>query len=112
MRYLYTNTPDEGCHEISDGVYGRPCHTAEMPKLKAKGWKERASDVPVEKSAKSVEDMEAEKLMAEAVQEYEVKFGKKPHHKMKLETIIEALSDDQRPAGEQNTDADGDQHAP
>ena len=38
MQYLYTNDPDKDCHEVSPGVFGRPVHTSEQPKLKRRGW--------------------------------------------------------------------------
>ena len=98
MRYLYT-TPDkadDGCHEICEGVVGRPVHYNERKKLLAKGWKERASDVGV------VDEL------AGLYAAYEAKFGKKPHHKMKADSIMRALQDDEAGAGEPNTDAAGD----
>jgi len=99
MRYLYTDKPDESCHEVKPGVWGRPCHTSEVPKLVAKGWMRSIPD-----SVDSLRD--------DAVKAYEENFGKKPHHKMKVETIIEALKDDQGPVGEQDTDSDGREHSP
>ena len=98
MRYLYT-TPDkadDGCHEIREGVVGRPVHNNEAKKLLAKGWKRNPADVGV------VDELAA--LHAA----YESKFGKKPHHKMKADSIMRALQDDEAGAGESNTDAAGD----
>lgn len=37
MKYMYTNKPDDSCHEIH-GTHGRPVNTYEQVKLKAKGW--------------------------------------------------------------------------
>lgn len=85
MKYLYTTTPDEGCHKIN-GVYGRPVHTHEQPTLKAKGWKENPDDLREEEGRE-----EAEEVIEEATDEmaklYEEVIGKKPHHKMKFETM-------------------------
>lgn len=44
MRYLYTQKPDEGCHEVAPGVFGRPAHTGEIKKLLAAGWKNQPQD--------------------------------------------------------------------
>ncbi len=84
MRYLYTNTPDDGCHEVSPGVFGRPVHNMHMKRLLAAGWKSNPADV---------EAPEAE-IDPELIAKYEAKFGKKPHHKMKAESIAKALEDD------------------
>jgi len=39
-----------------------------------------------------IEDSEEKAKLAMAVLEYEQKFGDKPHHRMKLETILEKLN--------------------
>lgn len=98
MRYLYTtpDNADDGCHDICEGVVGRPVHYTERKKLLAKGWKERASDVG------------AGDELATLTAAYESKFGKKPHHKMKADSIMRALQDDEAGAGEPNPDAAGD----
>lgn len=107
MRYLYTNTPDEGCHEIS-GVYGRPVRSDQIGKLLKAGWKIRPEDcLPAEQT----EDPEHIALMAELSAAYEAKIGKPPHHKMKPETILKAIEDhDKAAASQSDTDTDGDQH--
>lgn len=84
MIYMYTDSPDEGCHEI-EGVFGRPVFEYEQKILLAKGWKYRASEIEVQ----------AEEIPADLIAVYEAKFGKKPHHKMKAETIAKAIADDQ-----------------
>ena len=93
MKYLYTTEPDEGCHEIK-GVYGRPVHTSEQSKLKAKGWKENPDDLRKEEGREEAE----EEVTEEMAKLYEEVIGKKPHHKMKFDTmkakIDEALKDD------------------
>lgn len=104
MRFLYTETPDKWCNEVKPGVWGRPCHTSEIPKLKKSGWSEKMPD-----SVESIHG-DAEALMIDVVKAYELKFGKKPHHKMKLETIIEALENDEGRTSEQDINSDGDQH--
>lgn len=100
MKNLYTLEPDEGCREF-DGVYGRPVHNDEMKALKAKGWKENADELrnqekrEEKETQEQVSDVESEDSL-EA--QYERVLGKKPHHKMKPETmaahIAEASSDD------------------
>ena len=51
MRYMYTDKPDEGCHEVSPGVFGRPVHAYLMKKMLAAGWKANPSEVaPAEES--------------------------------------------------------------
>ena len=85
MIYMYTNQPDEGCHEI-EGVFGRPVFESEHKPLLAKGWKFKAEDVEIEAK---------EEISPELIAAYEAKFGKKPHHKMLAGTIAKALEDDQ-----------------
>lgn len=51
MKYLYTDKPDEGCHEV-DGVYGRPVHSHQVTKLLRLGWKANVADVPSTKKSK------------------------------------------------------------
>lgn len=98
MQYLYTTTPDKFCHEVSEGVYGRPVHTSEAVKLKAKGWKVNPNDLR-EKETEHVRHeekaQEDEEIDLRAL--YKEKFGKDPHHKMKDATILKKLeeSDDQ-----------------
>ena len=96
MHYMYTNEPDEACHEIN-GVFGRPIHTHEKPVLLKKGWVTNPSDLEDFKPA----------IPLEIIEQYRNKFGQKPHHRMKLETIQEALNDqgqnsepDSQPAGD------------
>jgi len=118
MKYLYTTEPDEGCHKIN-GVYGRPVHTSEQSKLKAKGWKENPNELRKEEGREEEKEVakhfeftvndnsEDAKCWVKKSQSddrdvwadlYEEKFGKRPHHKAKLETIKakvdEALKDD------------------
>ncbi len=54
MKYLFTNNPDDGCHEIN-GVYGRPVHQSQIPKLLRMGWKSNASDLPQAEEVKKEE---------------------------------------------------------
>lgn len=92
MRYLYTRTPDEGCREIEPGVYGRPVHTYEETGLRKKGWSltinalRGSEDVREEK-----EGQEETEVTEDLVAAYVERFGKKPHHKMKADTIREKL---------------------
>jgi hypothetical protein len=97
MKYMYTNTPDDGCHEIH-GVYGRPVHARDYDMLKKQGWVFNPADIQNDD-------------YAQAVALYVDVFGKKPHHKMKVEGILKALEDhanDQESASEPNTDSAGD----
>ena len=118
MRYLYTTTPDENCHEVTKGIYGRPVHTSQQKALLAQGWKFRVSDleksyVRQEKEGREEGEevsepfvnhgmIDGNRKIAEAfssndrdllVEVYEDMFGKKPHHKMKAETIRQNIED-------------------
>lgn len=98
MRYLYTTEPDEGCHEIESGIFGRPVQTCDESKLMAKGW-----SLTVEAQRGKTDVRQAKKERQEEGQEvsareeleklYKEQFGKKPHHKMKDETILEKLKE-------------------
>lgn len=92
MKYLYTTDPDEGCHKIS-GVYGRPVHTSEQPTLKAKGWKENPDDLREEEGREEKEVSENMDLDGYLRLKYEEVIGKKPHHKMKRETMQEKIAE-------------------
>lgn len=85
MREMYTTSPDEGCHEVSPGVFCRPVHTSDQKKLMAKGWKFNPGNLAAE----------AEEIPADLIAAYESKFGKNPHHRMKAESIAKAIADDQ-----------------
>jgi len=97
MRYMYTTTPDKHCHEVESGVFGRPVHSHEEPKLKKQGWSLNIT------SLRGADDVwEKEKVWQEEIEvtdydmlaaEYELKFGKAPHHKMKAETIRKKLEE-------------------
>lgn len=45
MRYLYTDKPDDGCHEVAPGVFGRPVHTNQLAKMIKQGWKNSPQEV-------------------------------------------------------------------
>jgi len=103
MRYLYTTTPDENCHEVTKGIYGRPVHTSQQKALLDKGWKFRISDVEQDHGLrKNEEERRQEERQVRAPGpgmseydffrvKYEEAFGKPPHHKMKSETIRQKL---------------------
>lgn len=120
MRYMYTTAPDEGCHEVESGIYGRPVQTSDEPKLRAEGWtltinaqrgtdhvrqgqeeRQEGQEVTKEhmKSVKSALRKQYVENVGQAIDakslalEYEDKFGKKPHHKMKPETIRQKLEE-------------------
>lgn len=101
MKYLYTTKPDEHCHEVEPGIWGRPVQTYEQPKLRKKGWtytvnelKEAGDGLRKEEEREETE----EEVTDEMAKLYEEVIGKKPHHKMKFETmkakVDEALKDD------------------
>lgn len=105
MKYMYTTTPDEGCREVADGIYGRPAHTTEQPKLRKQGWAYSINDIEVTHVRKEKEGRKEEvevtnenlstedRVYAGLVEEYRAKFGKPPHHKMKAETIRKKLDE-------------------
>lgn len=97
MKIMYTTTPDEGCREVADGIYGRPAHTTEQPKLRKQGWAYSIKDIEVthvrqeeEGRKEEVEVIGDREAWAE---KYEEKFGKRPHHKMKVENIRKKLDE-------------------
>ena len=108
MKYLYTTQPDDKCHEVEPGIYGRPAHTTEQARLRLAGWVYNISDlkgddyVREEKEGREeevevtdsqwkqdIEDLERHDLEVR----YKEKFGKPPHHKMKAETIRKKLDE-------------------
>lgn len=113
MRYMYTTAPDKHCHEVEDGVFGRPVHSHEEPKLKKQGWSlnitslRGADDVREEKESGQEKEVEVSSLdeaidadaeapdqyQADLAEQYKAKFGKAPHHKMKAETIRKKLEE-------------------
>jgi len=106
MRYLYTTNPDEGCHEVAEGIYGRPVQTSEEPKLRKAGWTltidaQRGADHVREEKEGRKEEVKVtdesltidERVYLELVEEYRAKFGKDPHWKMKAETIRQKLEE-------------------
>lgn len=94
MRYLYTTQPDEGCHEVEKGIFGRPVHTSDEQRLIKKGWTLRPEDLRGLHVRKEKEGREEEgEVNPELVRAYVEKFGKKPHHKMKQDTILQKLDE-------------------
>lgn len=100
MKYLYTTEPDEGCHKIN-GVYGRPVHTSEQAKLRKLGWVDNINQLKEadhglrkeegrEESQEVDENMDFDEFLR---QKYEEVIGKKPHHKMKRETMQEKIAE-------------------
>lgn len=101
MIYLYTNTPDESCHEIK-GVYGRPVRNDQVGKLVKAGWKRNPEDC---KAAFKGDDQKAISLE----EMYESRFRKKPHHKMLPENIQKAIDEyDQAEVSKSDPDPAGD----
>lgn len=92
MKYMYTTTPDEGCREVSPGIYGRPVHTSHQSSLRKQGWVYSINDIEATHVRQEKEGQQEEVEVSgdrEAwTEKYEQKFGKRPHHKAKLETII------------------------
>lgn len=95
MRYMYTTTPDEGCREFSKGIYGRPVHTSHQSRLRKQGWVYSINDIEVTRVRQEKEGQQEEVEVDDErdvwADLYKEKFGKKPHHKTKLETIIEKV---------------------
>lgn len=101
MRYMYTTTPDKHCHEVESGVYGRPVHSYEESALQKQGWSlnitnlRGTSDVRQEKEGQeegeiSNENMDYDEYLR---QKYEEVVGKKPHYKLKRETLEEKIAE-------------------
>ncbi len=108
MKYLYTTKPDEHCHEVEPGIWGRPAHTHEQPKLRKAGWVYNVNDLKEadhglrkteeegreEEKQVTDENMSIEdRVYVGLAEEYYAKFGKRPHHKMKTETIRQKLEE-------------------
>lgn len=96
MKYLYTTNPDKHCHEVAPGVWGRPTHTTEQPKLRKAGWVYHINELKEAGNGlrKDEEEGREEGQEVTIFEEYEARFGKKPHHKMKAETIRQKLESD------------------
>jgi hypothetical protein len=99
MKYLYTKKPDDHCHEFEPGIYGRPAHTTEQPKLRKAGWVDSIAKLKGADHGLRKEEGREEKEVnggdyAVWADLYEEKFGKRPHHKAKLETIKSKVESD------------------
>ena len=106
MRYLYTDTPDEGCHEIN-GAWGRPVHNSDIPKLLKAGWKKSPEECSGKLNIQNKDPKQTGKAELDA--EFEKRFCKKPHHKMLPETIQKAIDDhDEAQASQSDSDPAGD----
>jgi len=93
MKYLYTTEPDEGCHEIENGIYGRPVHTAEQRKLIQKGWRLNPDAIRKEEGQQEERRQQEGPDVDELRELYQQTFGERPHHKMKAETLIRKLEE-------------------
>lgn len=101
MRYMYTTKPEEGCHEVELGIYGRPVQTSEQPKLKQAGWSYSIDSLRgTDHVRQEKEGREEEREVSESMdfdeflkRKYEEVIGKKPHHKMKRETMQEKIAE-------------------
>ena len=92
MRYLYTDKPDDWCHEVNPGIYGRPVHTSQEKKLMADGWKVRIEDVQqTEESQKVPKAQEVDSTLEEARKLFQDVTGKKAHHKATAETLLKKV---------------------
>lgn len=107
MRYMYTRTPDEGCHEVESGIYGRPVRTDQQGMMRKKGWSysieaQRGTNHVREEKEGREEEVEVtyevngqpkqrEPDYDALVEEYKAAYGKAPHWKMKPETIRQKL---------------------
>lgn len=104
MRYMFTRQPDEGCHEVESGIYGRPVQTCDQGKLKKAGWsftidaQRGNTDVRQGEEERQEEGQEVSGKDNMSYDdflrlEYERVFGKRPHHKLKAETIAERIKE-------------------
>lgn len=98
MRYMYTTKPDEHCHEVEKGIYGRPVHSYQESALQKQGWALNISNLRGTSDVRQKEEGREEKKEVSDDREawadlYEQKFGKPPHHKMKPETIRKKLEE-------------------
>jgi len=94
MKTMYTKTPDDGCYEVSNGIYARPVHNSAQPKLKKQGWTYHEEQLRKETSKEASQEAEEVKTDLDLARiAYEQRFGSKPHHKMMLETIQDKLSE-------------------
>lgn len=116
MKTLYTKNPDKNCYEVEPGIYGRPCHTAEQSKLRKLGWSHdinslRGKPNGIRKDEEEgQEEVEVNSKIGKAYASdpieigmhteremwalaYEKKFGKKPHHKAKAETLRQKVEE-------------------
>ena len=98
MIYLFTNEPDEHCHEIN-GVYGRPVHNYEKKALISKGWVKNASELSKAES-KEVEETEEEAVLSRddlaeslGIDLFDAE-GKKLHYKLIDSAIKEAQANE------------------
>lgn len=100
MRYLFTTKPDEGCHEVEPGIFGRPVQACDEPKLKKQGWtltveaQRGNTDVRQAKEERQEESQEVDDDREMWAAAYEQKFGKKPHHKLKTDKIRAKVESD------------------
>lgn len=99
---MYTTKPDEGCREVSPGIYGRPVHTSHQSGLRKQGWVYSINDIEVthvrkekegRQESEEMNQFEADQEYGYLCEKYQEKFGKLPHHKMKAETIRKKLDE-------------------
>lgn len=95
MKTMFTTTPDKWCYEVSDGIYARPVHSSYEPQMLKKGWvydeKRLRKEETSKKANEETEEVKTDLDLARIA--YEQRFNEKPHHKMKLATIQEKLSE-------------------
>lgn len=91
MKYLYTDKPDDWCHEIKGfkGVYGKPVHDKDRSNLLKKGWQRLPEQVaPIDQEPELDRDELALSLGIDLFDEN----GKKKHYKLIDSAIKEAQS--------------------
>jgi hypothetical protein len=101
MRYLYTNSPDESCHEIY-GVYGRPVHEYEKKGLLAKGWVQNVSELSkteVEETEEKKDKATERKLLAESLGVAVVDEEGKPLHYKLIDSAIKEAQENEHNQG-------------
>ena len=67
MKTLYCSKSlaDEGCYEVSEGVFARPAFLYEQPELIKLGWVKDAKEVQPEKAKRQAKKAEQEDLLGE-----------------------------------------------
>lgn len=99
MKTMYSTKPAEGAYETKSGLYAMPVQTCHQKAMQANGWvyhERELKDGVRENEEVKEKQKDQEKPVTDRnilVEEYERRFGEKPHHKMKDETIAKKLQE-------------------